>query len=84
MKYSLVPLFLFSLAALHAVEIPLTESQFIREKNTTHSVKDGVITLAMNGASVYTPVSFRLNQPADPELICKFQYRVIRSGAPID
>ena len=85
MKKSFFSIFFVSLfAGLFAAEIPLTESQFIREKNTTHSVKDGVITLSMNGSGVYTPVSFRLNQPADPELICKFQYRVIRNGAPID
>ena len=84
MKYHLLLLLLTGMSILSATEITLTEAQFIREKNTTHSVKDGVFSLTMNGPSVYTPISFRMNVPADPELVCKFQYKLDYNGSAVD
>ena len=47
MKYHLLLLLLTGMSILSATEITLTEAQFIREKNTTHSVKNGVFSLTM-------------------------------------
>ena len=54
------------------------------DKGTVYSVKEGVVSVTMKAPAVYTPVNFNLNMTATPNLVCKFEYRVIANGSSVN